>query len=291
MRYCKNLTNMVVAIILPFSAAAIATTSAFFGNVTSVHDGDTLSVLTMEGKKLTIRLSDIDAPELAQPFGPEARAQLARLVLSKRVTLVVSGLDIYGRQIARVTVDGIDVNKSLVRLGYAWSARQYTKDADVIKAELNARIARVGLWSLPRPQAPWDWRDRPQNPQVGKADVAQTQTKVPASAIDAAASAGDKRMQQQVAAYLGGTPDFFVGRPKQESKLILQADKANRLDFGYDYSASQRVVWAGFAESTDFTGSVTTYNPNKIYTGPRGGKYHFTETGNKQYESTNRKKP
>ena len=90
MHHCKNLTTVIFATVLSLAASAIEATSALYGTVTKVHDGDTLSVLTTDGRTLTIRLSDIDAPELAQPFGPEARAQLARLVLSKRVGLVAT---------------------------------------------------------------------------------------------------------------------------------------------------------------------------------------------------------
>jgi len=292
MLYRKNLTTVIFATVLLIAASAIEATSALYGTVTRVHDGDTLSVLTTDGRKLTIRLSDIDAPELAQPFGPEARAQLARFVLSKQVTLVVSGHDIYGRQIARITVDGIDVSKSMVGLGYAWSAKQYTKDAEVVKAELSARIARAGLWNFPKPQAPWEWRDLPQSPRVAKAEAIQTQTKGVAKAVDTTANANAKKMQHDVAAYLSSTHDFPGGLPRQESTLILQADKPkNILDFGYDYSASQRAVSAGFADSAGFAGGGATDAPKQILTGPRGGLYHITATGNKQYESSNRKKP
>ena len=39
------------------------------GRVVGVHDGDTLTVLTAGNVQIKVRLVEIDAPELKQPFG------------------------------------------------------------------------------------------------------------------------------------------------------------------------------------------------------------------------------
>ena len=43
------------------------------GRVVSIHDGDTLTLLTPEKKQIKIRLEGIDAPELKQAFGTKAK--------------------------------------------------------------------------------------------------------------------------------------------------------------------------------------------------------------------------
>ena len=45
------------------------------GKIVRVADGDTVTVLdALDGAPFRIRLDKIDAPELRQPFGPEAAA-------------------------------------------------------------------------------------------------------------------------------------------------------------------------------------------------------------------------
>jgi len=48
------------------------------GLVVSVHDGDTLTVLVGK-QQVKVRLAEIDAPELRQPFGNRSRQSLAEL--------------------------------------------------------------------------------------------------------------------------------------------------------------------------------------------------------------------
>ena len=43
------------------------------GEVILVQDGDTLTVKTKRDKLYKVRLADIDAPEIVQPFGRAAR--------------------------------------------------------------------------------------------------------------------------------------------------------------------------------------------------------------------------
>ena len=52
--------------LLSFSALAADTT--IVGNVVGVHDGDTLTLRTLN-ESLKVRLFGIDTPELGQPFG------------------------------------------------------------------------------------------------------------------------------------------------------------------------------------------------------------------------------
>ncbi|MBE2202759.1 MAG: thermonuclease family protein, partial [Chthoniobacterales bacterium] len=48
--------------------------------------------------------------------------------------------------------------QALVEQGATWVYRQYSHDQRLLRLEEQARTARRGLWGLPDPIAPWDWR-------------------------------------------------------------------------------------------------------------------------------------
>ena len=117
--------------------------------VTGVADGDTLYA-DIDGRSIRIRLAQIDAPEKAQA--------LRELVGKKKVQLWWKSLDRYGRPIAQISVDGLDVNAEQVRRGFAWVFLRYSKDAALIALEAQAKSAGLGLWADPHPVPPWEWR-------------------------------------------------------------------------------------------------------------------------------------
>jgi|GEM_PF-6326624 len=135
--------------------AALAAGESRTGQVTRIIDGDTL-VVAHNGRQETVRVAGIDCPELSQPFGDQARRAAERLVLGKEVRLEVRAIGYYGRTIARVTLpNGRDLAEELVRDGLAWARARVYRDA-----EASAKGAKLGLWSGPKPTAPWEWRNR-----------------------------------------------------------------------------------------------------------------------------------
>lgn len=130
------------------------------GRVVSVKDGDTLVVLH-NNQSITVRLYGIDAPELKQDFGQQAKAKLSTLVLNKtvRVDRRGTGKDNYGRMIGEVFVGSKSANVQLVETGMAWWYYRYAdNDKALQRAEQKARDRRLGLWSKPNPVAPWEFR-------------------------------------------------------------------------------------------------------------------------------------
>jgi endonuclease YncB( thermonuclease family) len=126
--------------------------------VVSVHDGDTLTVL-IDHYQVKVRLTEIDAPELKQPFGTKSRQSLSDLCFGKTAALEVRGHDRYRRTLAHVTCAGTDANAEQVRRGYAWIYARYTRSGSPLFAiQHAAQAAHRGLWSDPAPIAPWDWR-------------------------------------------------------------------------------------------------------------------------------------
>jgi endonuclease YncB( thermonuclease family) len=74
----------------------------------------------------------IDAPEKAQDYGMDAKANLARLILHKTVKVRKVDNDNYGRSIVKVSYDGTDVNASMVESGLAWHYYKYSNSNEKI---------------------------------------------------------------------------------------------------------------------------------------------------------------
>ena len=57
-----------------------------------------------------------------------------------------------------VLPDGRSLSQELVRAGYAWWFRKYSRDGRLARLEEEARQDRRGLWADAAPQAPWEYR-------------------------------------------------------------------------------------------------------------------------------------
>jgi endonuclease YncB( thermonuclease family) len=136
------------------------------GRVVGVIDGDTLDILTAGFETLRVRLSGIDAPELGQAFGRNAKAALSSLVFARSVVIEWRKRDRYDRVVAKVTLEGRDIAREMLTLGMAWhyarfEAEQPAADRrEYADAQIRARVARRGLWADAAPVPPWDYRAR-----------------------------------------------------------------------------------------------------------------------------------
>ncbi len=130
------------------------------GRVTHVSDGDSLWVQPADAalKPVEIRLADIDAPEICQPWGPQARDALKDQVAGKAVGVRVVGRDGYGRTLARVLLDGQSVNAWLVTEGHAYSHRTRWDQGPLVKQEKVARALRRGVHGQGGAILPKDFR-------------------------------------------------------------------------------------------------------------------------------------
>lgn len=128
--------------------------------VSNIVDGDSI-VVSCKGRRQQIRLYCIDAPEMKQrPWGKESRTALRQLLKrNDRVTLTIHDVDSYGRQVAEVFRDGLNLNLRMIEKGKAAVYRRYCRLSGFYTAEKVARRARVGIWSREGlHQSPWKWR-------------------------------------------------------------------------------------------------------------------------------------
>jgi micrococcal nuclease len=120
------------------------------GWVSWVMDGDTV-LLVREGQHepIKLRIDGIDAPETCQPGGAESRDELIRLVLRKSVQVVDLGQDVYGRQIGRLTLNGVDLGAEMVRSGMAWAYRFRTGKGPYALLQRQAQKQKMGVFAVP----------------------------------------------------------------------------------------------------------------------------------------------
>jgi len=158
--------NAALLLLATLAVALPAWAEVITGEVVAIADGDTLTLLTPAKQQVKIRLAEIDTPESRQPYGQKAKQALADLTFRKQVTADVESVDRYGRSIARISVNGVDVNRALVESGAAWVYRAYNQDKSLLQVEAEARAAKRGLWALPESErvAPWDWRRGTKSP-------------------------------------------------------------------------------------------------------------------------------
>ncbi len=137
--------------------------------VRSVVDGDSVYVKyagfwSFLRRPFAVRLYAIDAPELAQPYGPEARDQLASLLSRGRFNMEEVANDRYGRRVGllyrRRRGRQECVNLMMVRSGMAYWYRRYGgADLGFPEAEARAKAERLGVWQgRANRQRPWDYR-------------------------------------------------------------------------------------------------------------------------------------
>ncbi|MDM5147829.1 thermonuclease family protein [Candidatus Persebacteraceae bacterium Df01] len=134
-----------------------------------VKDGDTIRAGSGYGAH-HVRLCAIDTPEKDQPHGAEATAALAAMLLSgDPLRIVFTGSAAWGRVNGLIIGDDPKyINLQMVKDGHAWAARDiYADDCgqllppEVLQAaEDEARAAKRGLWTLPNPIRPSEWRKK-----------------------------------------------------------------------------------------------------------------------------------
>ena len=124
-----------------------------------VVDGDTIH---LNGEK--IRFTGIDTPELKQtcikegvinPCGLTAKVILIEKISDNKVECISEGKDQYKRILAECFVNDESLSSYLVRSGYAFAYRKYSKK--FISDEDYAKANKIGMWSM-KFDYPWDYR-------------------------------------------------------------------------------------------------------------------------------------
>ena len=137
------------------------------GKVVAVHDGDTFTL--QSGSSLyKVRLAEVDAPEMGQVFGQQARRFTEELALGRRVRVNISLIDKYDRRVGTVIIeDGRVLNEELVHAGLAWYYRvSPVRNPRLQRLEQGAFQNRLGLWVEKDPIPPWEFRRESTLPEL-----------------------------------------------------------------------------------------------------------------------------
>ena len=129
-----------------------------------VVDGDTIH---LNGEK--IRFTGIDTPELKQtcikeeaidPCGITAKEILIKKISNNKVLCISEGKDRYNRSLAECFVNDESLSSYLVRSGYAFAYRKYSKK--FVPDEDYAKLNKIGMWSM-KFSYPWEYRKSNKN--------------------------------------------------------------------------------------------------------------------------------
>jgi endonuclease YncB( thermonuclease family) len=152
---------MVVAVNRLFPEYADVETSETRDGNYRAKDGDSFTL-----GKAEIRLHGIDAPELHQncrdggrdiKCGNMARDTLSKLMRGQKITCKTIERDRYGRHVSVCRNGDLNINREMVRLGWAMAYRKHSRD--YIAAENEARQARRGIWAM-QFESPQDYRNK-----------------------------------------------------------------------------------------------------------------------------------
>ena len=132
------------------AAAAVGTAS---GPVVKIVDGDTIDVRLSSGVE-RVRVIGLDTPEIGECGFSEASAAMADLVAGRSVELVrdptQDNRDRYGRLVRHVHRGNTSAAVEMIRRGhsaeYLYGAEYQNRSAH-LRAEREARAAKVGMWS------------------------------------------------------------------------------------------------------------------------------------------------
>jgi micrococcal nuclease len=113
--------------------------------VVRVKDGDTY-VFRKGNTDFTVRLKNIDAPELKQPFGYLSFVYTSKLISGKMVSFDSTGKDLYGRVLADVWLNNQRLDSTLISNGWAWHYQQYSNDTLLKSLMVSAINTNKGLW-------------------------------------------------------------------------------------------------------------------------------------------------
>ena len=171
---------LIVCCALAAALVHAAPPASVQGIVTKVVDGDSLWLAPPGKPPIEVRLRDIDAPEICQAWGPEARKALADLALNKVATLQPSGRDTIGRMVATLLIEDLNVSRFMVENGHAWSVRSRWDQGPLVKQEKMARALSRGLHALPGAVQPKEFR-RTQSPCAAAESSRPAPSPAPAS--------------------------------------------------------------------------------------------------------------
>ncbi len=233
----------VLGLLLSSNICFATLTMSYVTTVSNVIDGNTIEI----SKKLfqgettllpsgPVILDGVDAPELDQPMGTEARQFLLELIKDKKIR-VLEDTDMGRSRGAWVHLGDKCVNLELVRNGFAWLTHPMVHESGITPNQMmqaleEAKNNKVGIWKEPNPIPPSEWRNR----QSGKSSTTNPpQVSLSASTLlNVKLTVGMKRAEaERLIAEATGTPSKYDLNAMDISPEVRYQDKASVLVVRY----------------------------------------------------------
>lgn len=125
--------------------------------VMSVYSADTLVVYDPVNKRSsTVIMASIDCPEQKQDYFWQSRAFVYGMLQNHKIGIRERAKTSSNTPLVDVYFGSLYVNEYLVKMGYCWS--YFSSDDSFKEYEAQARKMGLGLWALPKPIPPWEFR-------------------------------------------------------------------------------------------------------------------------------------
>ena len=259
--------------------------------VTSVLDGESFAAIDSLGNELQVKLAGVDAPASGDYFADQARESLADMIGDKPVQIDALKEDERGRVLARVAVEGKNVNLEQLKGGYAWiagNATEFLTSAELEgfrQTEVAARSNKIGLWTR------WDVVVNSDAPTAAT-DLTQASSAdgVFMNAADIPGSSPANRSSETVRTLYSGSPKvtlpntnpFDTARPGG-NHADSQADSGTAADCKPETSAVE-LKQPEPPRPSETRSAVQNSEVSRNYIlGPRGGCFYVTASGGKKY--------
>ena len=171
-------------LLVPLLFLSVAQADVFQCKVHNIIDGDRLICLDAQQQQVTILLANVDAPEIGQAYGEQAKQILSERIKDKTINFLAVNPELFctraqdmdkkGWICADVGLEGYltepeisnpeqSVNYQMIEQGHAWLAPSPIHLLGMTvyhKAEHDAQEGKKGLWADTDPVAPWQWREK-----------------------------------------------------------------------------------------------------------------------------------
>ncbi|MDP1743337.1 MAG: thermonuclease family protein [Candidatus Amesbacteria bacterium] len=141
------MNKKVVAGVTGLVGAAALSAGIYFKTVylvVSVKDGDSFEV----ADRGSVRFDTLDAPELTNCGGEQAKKELEKIIMGKKVTLNVATNDSYGRKVASVWSGRTWIDQKLMETGWvAYSSSEWDPKHILHNIDLKNRETKIGIYS------------------------------------------------------------------------------------------------------------------------------------------------
>jgi micrococcal nuclease len=147
----KTLLSLLITFLFTVQLFSITTVRIEYGKCVKVVDGDTVWVVNDDSVRYKVRLAGIDAPEMKQPYGKEAKEYLACLVDDAELRIEIVNSDRYNRKVVFLFVDDVNLNVKMVSDGMTEVYKEYLKGIpyvdELLDAETIAKSQNKQIWS------------------------------------------------------------------------------------------------------------------------------------------------